>query len=209
MKKIIGSLVFLVLVVVGVCLFYKHSGFFLYDQNPLQYMPNMHHTRALIPERGYDFYKNGSAARTPPAGTLSRNQKVYPYKKEDDAGKVEKFSNPLPATREVVMRGQKIYMQYCVVCHGPSAQGNGYVVPPFSQPPSLNSDKIRGYADSQIFHVITVGQNLMGAYGPQIRENDRWAAIHYLRVIQRSENPTPEDIAAFDRMLNKTGEGSK
>jgi mono/diheme cytochrome c family protein len=201
----------ILVLIIGSYVFYKHSGFFLYEQNVMQYMPNMHHTVSLRPQRGYDFYSDRLSARTPPAGTLAVNQKPYPYSKEKLAADVEKYSNPLPVTKESLLRGQKVFMNTCVVCHGASGNGDGYIVPPFSKPPSLQSEKIRAYADSQIFHVITVGQNLMGSYAPQIREQDRWAVIHYLRALQKAENPTEADISAFDTLVNsgKKGEGEK
>lgn len=209
MRGGIKPLALLVVLVVGGYLFYNHSGFFLYEHNVMQYMPNMHRTVALKPQRAYDFYSDGLSARTPPAGTLSRTQKPYPYTKDKLAADVERYSNPLPATKETLLRGQKVYMNTCVVCHGPAGNGDGYIVPPFSKPPSLNSDKIRGYADSQIFHVVTVGQNLMGSYAPQIQERDRWALIHYVRAIQKSENPSEADVSAFDAFVGTKGEGQK
>ncbi len=200
MKKIGAA--FSVLVLGGLVFWLvNNSGYFPYTHNPLQYMPNMHHTKALIPQRGYDFYADGASVRVPPAGAVAVNQNPYPYTKATFAADVRKFSNPVAADLATVKRGQKVFMTYCVVCHGPKGYGDGYVVPPFSQPPSLQSEKIRGYADSQIFHVITVGQNVMGAYGPQIREQDRWAVIHYLRVLQRAENPNDEDIKAFENVF--------
>jgi mono/diheme cytochrome c family protein len=186
----------------------RHSGFFPYSINPMQYMPNMHHTKALIPQRGYAFFSDSAAVRNPPVGSLARDQQVYPYTKTTLAADVAKFSNPLPISRQVVLRGQKVFMSYCVVCHGPEGLGNGYVVPKFPQPPSLQSDKIRGYADSQIFHVITAGQVSMSSYAPQIREEDRWAVIHYLRVLQKAERPSEDDLKAFDTFIkpNKGGQ---
>lgn len=211
MKSGMQTILLLVVLVGGGYLFYQHSGFFPYEHNVMQYMPNMHHTVALKPQRAYDFYSDRLGARTPPAGTIARSQRPYAYNKEKSAADVEKFSNPIPATKEVLLRGQKVYMNTCVVCHGPAGNGDGYIVPPYSKPPSLQSDKIRGYADSQIFHVITVGQNLMGSYAPQVREQDRWAIIHYIRALQKSENPTEADLAAFDSLVNsgKSGEGQK
>jgi mono/diheme cytochrome c family protein len=203
-KGVIAIVVMLVLSV----LLYRHSGFFTYSHNPMQYMPNMHHTKALIPQRGYDFYADKSAQRVPPIGTLSRTQALYPYTHETPAAEVQKFSNPFPITRETVLRGQKMFMTYCVVCHGPKGLGDGYVVPKFPQPPSLQSDKIRGYADSQIFHVITAGQNGMNSYAPQIREEDRWAIIHYVRVLQKSEHPSDDDVKAFDEFM-KASKGAQ
>ncbi len=177
---------------------FNHSGYFPYSHNPLQYMPDMHRTKALIPQRGYSFFEDKSSLRTPPAGTMARALSVYESNKNVLAASISQFSNPLPITREHVVRGQNLYMTYCVVCHGEAGLGNGYVVPPFPQPPTLQSEKVRGYADSQIFHIITVGQNSMGAYGPFIREDDRWKIVHYLRTLQLAENPTDADMKAFE-----------
>jgi mono/diheme cytochrome c family protein len=195
MKAKFLPIVFIVAAVVLVIWFFNHSGFFPYAHNPMQYMPNMHRTLAVKPMRAY---RDEASVRNPPEGTLALNQKKYPYTKETPASDVEKKSNPLPASRANVLRGKKKYMETCVVCHGPGGKGDGYIVPPFTLPPSLVSEKISGFADSQIFHVITVGQNVMGSYAPQIREEDRWAVVHYVRVLQRAENPTEADLKAFE-----------
>ncbi len=208
MKCVTKIIVVLVLLTGFAYWFYKHSGFFLYEHNSMQYMPNMHHTKVLIPQRGYDFFANGAGARVPPKGSLAQNQNPYAYTKETLAANVPRAGNPLPATHDVVIRGQKVFNNVCIVCHGASGQGDGSVVPPFQKPPSLTSDKIRGYADSQIFHVITVGQNNMGAYAPVVRESDRWAVIHYIRALQRAANPTEEDLRTFEN-ISKAGVKSK
>lgn len=204
MKKVCWGAIVLVVVLFAVWLV-KHSGFFPYSHNPMQYMPNMHRTPVLIPQRGYSFFEDGSSVRVPPQGTIAATVSTYPYTKETLAADITKRANPLAATREVLARGKKQFMTYCVVCHGDAGYGNGLVVPPFPQPPSLQSDKIRGFADSQLFHIITVGQNSMGAYGPVIREDDRWAIIHYIRAMQRAENPSDEDLKAFDQVVKPSG----
>ncbi len=205
-----GMKILVVLLVLGGLgyAFYKHSGFFLYDHSPMQYMPNMHHTRVLIPQRGYDFFADGAGARVPPKGSLAREQNPYPYTKETLAEKVSRNVNPLPATKAVVLKGQHVYNNVCIVCHGSLGVGDGPIVPPFSKPPSLQSEKIRGFADSQIFHIITVGQNVMGPYAQIVPENDRWAVIHYIRAMQRAYQPTTEDLKAFDQLTTKKNEGT-
>ncbi len=196
-------LVVLVLGLVGYW-FKKHSGFFLWNQQPLQYMPNMHRTEALKPQRGFDFYSNFSSSLVPPQGTVSREVKPYKFKgPEHLAESVDKFANPLPRTKEVVLRGKLMFESNCYVCHGKDGNGNGPVVGPFANPPTLNSDKVREYADSQVFHVITNGQNTMGAYGAQIRERDRWAIVHYVRVLQLADRPRVADLEAFDAIVKK------
>jgi len=38
--------------------------------------------------------------------------------------------------------------------------------------------------DGEIFYVITNGRNNMGAYGPNVTVEDRWAIVAYLRALQ-------------------------
>jgi mono/diheme cytochrome c family protein len=60
--------------------------------------------------------------------------------------------------------------------------------------------------DGQIFSTITNGKNTMGAYGPQIAVEDRWAIVAYLRVLQRAQNGKLSDLTAEQR---KEIEGEK
>jgi mono/diheme cytochrome c family protein len=131
------------------------------------------------------FYADGAAMRVPPQGTLPRG--YYPYTKEkftpaEEAGRG--MINPLPKTQEVLARGQKMYNTYCIVCHGVKGKGDGTIIPKFPMPPTLHSEKVRGWPDGAIYHVISAGQNLMPAYASQIDEADRWAIIHYVRALQ-------------------------
>lgn len=161
--------------------------------------------------------------RLPVPGTVSRDFVSYPYKNiggaapipgsaEDIAAKAagRTFSssdagypgnalrNPLRPTMAVLKRGQYLFNTYCIVCHGPAGLGDGYIVPKFPRPPTLQSDKIRNWPDGNIYHVITMGQNLMPSYASQITPADRWAVIHYVRALQRSQHPTAEDIKKAD-----------
>ena len=57
---------------------------------------------------------------------------------------------------------------------------------------------MRNWSDGNIYHVITNGQNVMPSYASQVSREDRWAIIHYIRVLQRSKNATDEDIGVTD-----------
>lgn len=176
----------------------NHSGYFPYGHNPMQYMPNMHRTPALKPQRGYSFYSDFSAARVPPEGTYARDVVYYEVPRTTLATEVERKPNPFPRTRAVVERGQEVYKNYCIVCHGPQGKGNGSVVPPHPLVPSLTTEKIRNYADSQIYHIATVGQNTMSGYYAQINNDDRWKLIHYIRVLQIAANPSADQVDQFE-----------
>ncbi len=96
----------------------------------------------------------------------------------------------------VLNRGKSVFNTYCIVCHGPNGLGDGYIVPKYPRPPSLQSDRIRNYPDGSIYHVISMGQNNMPSYASQISPGDRWATIYYVRALQRSQHPSADDIKA-------------
>jgi len=154
------------------------------------FMPDMAYSPALKAQ------EEGSM-RMPVAGTVPRNHQFYAYASDIEAAGRE-LKNPLQRTTETLKRGQMLYNAYCIVCHGSAGEGDGTIVPKYPRPPSLQSDKIKTYADGKVFHVITVGQNLMPSYASQIDPIDRWALIHYLRALQRSKNPLPSDLEALE-----------
>jgi hypothetical protein len=49
-------------------------------------------------------------------------------------------------------------------------------------------------ADGEIFNTITYGKNTMGAYGPLVPVEDRWAIVAYLRALQLSQLGSPDDL---------------
>ena len=161
----------------------------------LQYMPHMANTPVLKAQRGYDGRSDGSSMIMPPEGTIPRGYKLYKMRTAKEAGR--KLINPLPITRDVLMHGRERYGVYCLVCHGKMGYGDGPVVPPFPTPKSLQSDSLRAEKDGYIFHIITKGQTTMPAYATQISKEDRWAIIHYLRVLQRAEHPRESDIEKY------------
>jgi len=150
------------------------------------YMPDMVYSPAFKAQ------KEGSM-RMPVKGTVPRDFEPYPYPNDPEAAGRE-LKNPLKPTAAVLERGKHVFNTYCIVCHGPSGEGDGLIVPKFPRPPSLQSDKVRKWPDGRIYHTVSMGQNLMPSYASQISSGDRWAAIHYIRVLQRSKHPTPEDL---------------
>jgi mono/diheme cytochrome c family protein len=156
------------------------------------YMPDMVYSQALKAQEP-------GAMRVPPKGTVPRGFKPYAYAKDPEAAGRE-LKNPLRRTMATMARGQVMFNTHCMVCHGPAGEGDGSIVPKFPRPPSLQSDKVRGWPDGRIFHVATAGQNLMPAYASQVSPEDRWAIVHYIRALQRSKNPTADDLRFAAKM---------
>ncbi|MBI4211238.1 MAG: cytochrome c [Deltaproteobacteria bacterium] len=166
-----------------------------HEKPTFEYMPNMMDQPSVKAQE--------KMMRSPVAGTIPLGFEPYPYllSEGDLAGKMLK--NPLPRTRKTMERGKKMFNTYCAVCHGPRGLGDGSIVPKFPRPPMLSSEKVRAWADGQIYHTITMGQNLMPSYASQVEPEDRWAIVHYVRAIQRANHPTKEDVEKLKKKLEE------
>lgn len=161
-----------------------------------EYMPNMAYGPAIHAQNEDPMHPGLSAMRPPVPGTVPRGFTPYRYAPEESLLAQQELTNPLPRTADVLGRGQRVYMNNCVVCHGPKGDGQGYIVPKFPMPPSITSARVAAFPDGRIYHIITTGQRLMPNYASQILPEDRWAVIHYVRVLARAANPLPQDLAA-------------
>lgn len=164
------------------------------NQTTWEYMPDMMDQVTVKTYEPDALSPDGKKVRLPVAGTVPRNFEAYPFAVEAGELAGRELVNPLPRTLEILQRGKKSYGYYCVPCHGVGGEGNGPVVPKFPQPPTLLSDKVHEWPDGRIFHVITRGQNLMPHYASQMAPDERWAVVHYVRVLQRAGKPTAEDV---------------
>jgi len=191
----------------------------------------------LKPYKASDFFSDGKAMRDLPDGTVARGQlredkEFYTGKKADadpnvqvetttDASGntlVSSFPNdieeiPMPVTKELLDRGEQRYKIFCIVCHGPTGNGDGMVVRRgFPQPPTYNDDRLRNAPVGHFFDVMTNGWGKMNSYASQVPPADRWAIVAYIRALQASQNPqgfgsgnTPSQPAANS---NTNGQGS-
>lgn len=166
------------------------------DKPAIEYMPNMAYSDRVNAQAEDPLRPDQSVMREPVPGTFPRDYTPYRFAQGDTAEAAVQMVNPLTPTPEVLARGQKLYMTFCVVCHGPTGDGQGYIVPKFPQPPQLFSPRAVGWSDGRIFHMITRGLNLMPSYAAQILPEDRWAIVYYVRALQRAAHPTPADLEA-------------
>jgi hypothetical protein len=157
---------------------------------PFSWMSEQAKLKAQKPS---DLFKDGIGMRPPVEGTVARGFLPYAFKgKPDEAGK--NLVNPLLPTPAVLERGKSRFLTFCSPCHGNFGRGDSRLQGQFPNPPTLHSDKVRTWPDGNIYHVITEGQNAMPAYGTQVPREDRWAIIHYIRVLQRAQNAKESDL---------------
>jgi cytochrome c len=147
----------------------------------------------LKPQHASPLFADGSGMRRPVEGSVPRGFLPYPYHgKPEEAGRM--LRNPLAVTRPVLERGKQFFGITCSPCHGNFGRGDSRLRGQFPNPPTLHSEKVLSWSDGSIFHVITDGQNIMPSYAVQISPDDRWAIVHYVRVLQRAQNAKESDL---------------
>ncbi len=169
------------------------------ERTPLEIRNDMHRQLKVKAQSASTFFADGVSDRAPVPGTVARGTRPYPFAglKTEDFLKSEgaATANPLPLTPQILARGEDRYNTFCIVCHGPLGKGDGLVTEHgYPPPPTFHSDKLRAYPDAAILHVISNGQNVMPGYGRQIQPLDRWAVVHYVRALERSQAARPEDL---------------
>ncbi len=102
---------------------------------------------------------------------------------------------PVQVTSELLLRGQERFNIYCAVCHDQTGSGKGLVISRgFAPPPDLVDARILAMKDGELFGIISHGVRTMPPYAKQIREEDRWAIVLYVRALQKARTATLEDV---------------
>lgn len=150
--------------------------------------------------------KDGPALRLPPEGTVPVGFTVFAYGPGPEEAKRAglELANLFSPTPEHLTRGKQVFDSICFVCHGPRGEGDGPIIGRFPNPPSLLATRARTLPDGQIYHIITRGQGIMPSHAAQVRPEDRWRVILWVRELQRSAPATsvatgPAIAAAGDR----------
>lgn len=160
--------------------------------------PDMDWQPKLQPEHPNAFFADGRSSRLPVEGTVARSDwyEDVPENTGMLTGKTNFVESiPVPVTAELMARGRRQFTIYCSPCHGPLADGNGMTKRlGMAVVANLHDARIVKMAPGEIFNVITHGRNLMGAYGPVLTPQDRWAVISYLRALQVSQLGRAEDL---------------
>lgn len=99
---------------------------------------------------------------------------------------------PPELSRRLLERGRERYAIYCTPCHGPTGHGDGVIVRHgFPRPPSFHLERLRDVPNAHLYSAITNGAGVMYPYADRIAPGDRWAIVHYVRVLQLAYEEDP------------------
>ena len=175
----------------------------------IEWFDDMAHQPKFQPQHRNNFFGDGRAERQPVKGTVpigfqlpgryaqtggSNNFGTFTSQPDYfSTGRMgEVYGDGIPEELakggiDFVKRGQERFDIYCAICHGRAGAGDG-VVKGFglATVASLLAQPIAEQPDGKIFNTITHGRNTMGAYGPVITVEDRWAIVAYVRALQKA-----------------------
>jgi mono/diheme cytochrome c family protein len=151
-----------------------------------------------LPYAANDLFADGRAMRTPPEGTIAREQPV------GSPGITTGMVNgqlvtriPIPVTPELLARGRHRFEIVCSNCHGLVGNGDSMVADNMATrlPPSLVA---LGFRPAGFFYqAITQGYGLMPSFSGEIPTEERWAVVAYVQALQLSQN-APVNLLSAD-----------
>lgn len=177
------------------------------------YMPDMYYSRAYEAygynnqAEDHDLKSRGAYFNGMPViGTVARGES-FPFPiAEGDSGYAQAASFPSPMssmtfTPAQTKEAERIYLVNCAICHGTNLDGNGPLWKggegPFpAAPRNLMDPYTKALSDGQIYHVITYGKGQMGSYASQVKPEQRWWIINYIRSKQGGGATTATDSTA-------------
>ena len=147
------------------------------------------------------FFTDARSARPLVEGTVARghlreDELLYTGRMNGEAAAVFPFA----VDANVMARGRERYDVFCSPCHGRTGQGDGMVVlRGYRRPPSMHQDRLRRAPAGHFFDVITNGFGAMPDYAVQVKAEDRWAIVAYVRALQLSGHATLNDVPPAER----------
>ena len=153
------------------------------------YFPDMFYSNAYESYTKNPNFKDEMTMRVPVQGTVPRDFAPFEYT-IDPESRIKagiELVNPVLPSAEAVAKGKKVYNTFCIGCHGESGNGDGNLYTSHLyplKPRTLSTGNATKLKDGEIFHSITLGFGSMGAHGSQIKPEDRWSLVLYIRNLQ-------------------------
>lgn len=132
--------------------------------------------RSAVPAQLFQTITNGKGAMPAWGSVLDEQQRWNVLFYELDFG----------VTDEMVARGKEVFTKNCATCHGEDGTGKIEGTPDFTDPAFWVSKSM-----AQRFEIVTNGKGAMPAWGSVLSEDDRWAALSYIRTFAYKSTHRP------------------
>ena len=170
------------------------------------FMPDMVYSQAYDTYSKNPNFNDTITMRVPVKETVPRGFTPFRYTIEPEsrikAGK--DLLNPFLPSDEVIEAGKLVFTTFCIGCHGESGGGDGqlyssglYPV----KPREISGEVAFKLKDGEIYHTITLGFGPMGPHGAQIKPEDRWKLVHYVRKLQKDAQNKRDTISKGNKPI--------
>jgi mono/diheme cytochrome c family protein len=94
------------------------------------------------------------------------------------------IKNPYKGHDETIIEGKKIYVRFCVTCHGDKGKGDGAAAPSLNKPPADHTSAfVQKQTDGALFWIIAEGNMPMPKYKRVLTPVQTWAVVNYVRTL--------------------------
>ncbi|TVR29669.1 MAG: hypothetical protein EA390_09330 [Balneolaceae bacterium] len=173
------------------------------EKPPIHPQQNMMNQERFNAQQVNPFFEDGRSMREPVTGTISRgglrHDTVLFEGKDDDDNYVD--TNPMEITRDFLYRGKEMYEIFCQACHGGTGDGRGIIMTGgygYVPAPTFHRSESYEMSEGELYSSIANGIRSMPAYNTQIKVEDRWAIVAYVRALQKSQNIPEAEMDQFD-----------
>lgn len=163
------------------------------------YIPDMVYSKAYDTYSKNPNFKDSMTMRVPVSGTVPQGFMPFRYT-IDSASRTKaglELVNPFLPGEVELNRGKLIFTTFCIGCHGATGKGDGQL---FSsglyplKPRDISAAPTAKLKDGEIFHTITLGFGSMMPHAAQIRAEDRWKIVLYVRGLQKEAQTARDTI---------------
>jgi mono/diheme cytochrome c family protein len=126
-----------------------------------------------------------SIARPEPEGSIPLDARPH----FDDRDEAETFKEAFPADAASVARGQTLFLERCVSCHGREGHGGGPVGRYFPPAPDLGYPVIQAHPDGYLYATIVLGGKAMPVMREGLSQKDLWDLVHFVRTVKPKAAP--------------------
>jgi mono/diheme cytochrome c family protein len=92
-------------------------------------------------------------------------------------------TSPTGFSAAAIVRGEEVYRQQCIACHGADGRGNTPLALSLPvAPPNLSSGLLWRRFDGDVYWSLRHGKGAMPAFGSKLSVADSWALIDYMKA---------------------------
>ena len=190
------------------------------EQRRIHIIQNMDNQPKYVDQQENILFADQRSMRPSVPGTVSKSQMVgdtHRFLGTVDGEFVSDFPEGIVLDEALLDRGQTMFNVYCLPCHGVTGEGNGIIHEramvlvntgtngtTWVQPKNIHEEAIADQPVGQIFWTITNGVRNMAGYGSQVRVDDRWAIVAWVKALQLSQNAPADMVPGSDALPVRT-----